>query len=246
LTARRADADEITSAKIVQRQLMPDSQPKITTADFAGASISSRALGGDYYDFISLGNDRVALLLADVSGKGTAAALLMANLQGCIRSHIQTANASITAMLEDVNTLFHASTLPAYYATLFFAVYDGPARRLRYANCGHPSAFVIRASGGVERLDATATVLGMFPTWNCEQASVDVQPGDKVFAYSDGVIESGMNDGPEFGEERVISLLESSRHLDAELTVRRVVEAARGYNAGPQPDDLTAICLRVL
>jgi sigma-B regulation protein RsbU (phosphoserine phosphatase) len=186
----------------------------------------------------------MGFVLADVCGKGIAAALLMANLQGCFRS--QADRASPAALLHEVNRLFYDSTPPEQYATVFFGQYDDLARRLRYVNCGHLPPVLSRAAGGIERLESDATVLGIFPDWTCTEAVVELGPGDTVVMFSDGVTEAGIETDQEFGEDRLIAMIEAGRHSALEPLIGAIVEAARGYSAAGQTDDITVVGIRAV
>ena len=201
-------------------------------------------VGGDYYDFLDMGQGLMGLVLADVSGKGVPAALLMANLQGCFRSHVER-RSSISTLLVEVNRLFVASTSLEQYATVFFAQYDDRTQRLRYVNCGHLPPVLTRANGSIERLEDNATVLGIFDDWNCTEAAVDLSPGNTLVLFSDGVTESGIDTGHEFGENRLITMIDAGRHQPLDVMIDGIVEAARGYSTAGQTDDITVVGLRI-
>src|SRR6188508_2717724 len=167
LEAERRAAHELEIARQVQARLFPQRLPELQSLEYAGACVQTHQVGGDYYDFLDLGQARLCLVLGDIAGKGIAAALLMANLQANLRSQCATAVDQLQLFLRSVNQLFHENTVESAYATLFFAEYDGRERRLRYANCGHLPGLLLRQDGSVERLDATAYVLGLFPDWDC-------------------------------------------------------------------------------
>src|SRR5262249_52507590 len=139
---RRA-AHELEIARQVQARLFPQTLPAVRTLEYAGVCIQARQVGGDYYDFLSLGHDRLGLVLGDISGKGIAAALLMANLQANLRTQYATASDRPLRFLQSVNQLFYENTADNAYASLFFGEYDDQAQRLRYANCGHLSPLLL-------------------------------------------------------------------------------------------------------
>ena len=147
-------------AKEVQARLFPQKRPAVESLDYAGLCLQARQVGGDYYDFLDLGPQRLGLVIGDVVGKGIAAALLMANLQANLRSQCAIALDRPQDVLRAVNRLFCENTPDGGFATLFFAEYDEATRRLRYVNCGHLCALLLRGDDEVDRLDATATVLG--------------------------------------------------------------------------------------
>ncbi len=146
------------------------------TLDYAGNCTQARAIGGDYYDFLDMGPGEVGFVLADVAGKGIAAALLMANLEGSLHSQYssqqRTGSKDIPQLLTSVNRHFYQHTAKDRYATLFFGRYSDATRTLHYVNCGHNPPMLLRKAGAVERLDATATVLGLFSDWQCSVAEV--------------------------------------------------------------------------
>lgn len=243
---RRAESrarTEIEIARNVQQRLFPPPSRHLGSTDYAGRCAPAREVGGDYYDFFDLAPGVLGFLLADVSGKGIAAALLMANLQGCFRSHAAIALDSPRSLLCAVNRLFYDSTPPEQFATLFFGQYDERARRLRYVNCGHPAPIVIAGAGGLERLGTTATVLGAFRDWDCEERSVQLAPGDTLLAFSDGVTEAGIEAGEEFGEERLLEILRRHQRGSLDALIGGLIEAAQA--AGEvQGDDITVVALR--
>jgi serine phosphatase RsbU (regulator of sigma subunit) len=173
--AEQLDADrqrerELEIAKAVQSKLLPQAAPVLTSLDDAGRCIQARAIGGDYFDFISVGDGKLAFVLADISGKGISAALLMASLQASLRAQYTAAPADLRAVLCTVNRVFYGSTATNHYATLFFGVYDETTRRFQHANCGHLRPMIRRGTGPVERLQPTATVIGLFDVWDCRTA----------------------------------------------------------------------------
>ena len=170
MEVERRSAQEMQYARQVQSRLLPQQAPSLKTLDCAGKCIQTRAVGGDYYDFLDLGSGRLGLVLADISGKGMSAALLMANLQANLRGQYALALEDVPHLLRSVNRLFYKNTETSHYATMFFAVYDDETRRLRYVNCGHNPPMLLRANGELERLEATATVLGLFEEWDCSVA----------------------------------------------------------------------------
>jgi serine phosphatase RsbU (regulator of sigma subunit) len=194
---------------------------------------------------VELGAGRVGFVLADVAGKGMSAALLMANLQASIRSQYSMASENLPLILESVNRLFYENTEPNRYTTLFAGSYDDGARGLRYVNCGHNPPLVLRQDGRVERLSATATVLGLFEQWQSSTSQVQFQPGDLLVMYSDGVTEAYDEREEEFGEARLIQVLEANRKLEISALLSKVLEEVNQFSAGKQSDDVTAIVARV-
>src|SRR5258707_2328735 len=216
LESERRAAQEIEIAKQVQARLFPQSQPPLKTLEYAGLCIQARKVGGDYYDFLDLGSERVGFVIGDISGKGIAAALLMANLQANLRSQCAIALDRPQRLLCSVNQLFCDNTPDGAFATLFFAEYNDATGRLRFANCGHLPALVLRRDNAVERLGATATVLGIFKDWDCEIAECRLHPVDTLALYTDGITESYNSDDEQFGEQRLIEALHHHRESSSQ------------------------------
>ena len=239
--AERRGAQEVAIAKQVQARLFPQRLPPIETLEYAGVCIQARQVGGDYYDFLDLGHGRFGLVIADISGKGIAAALLMANLQANLRSQCAIALDQPERWLGSVNQLFHQSTDESAYATLFFADYDDQTRRLRYANCGHLAGLLIRSDNRVERLDATGTVLGLFKDWECAISERMLFPKDLLVLYTDGITESFNEGGDEFGEPRLVEALRNTRDKPAKTVIASIVDEVRRFSRQEQNDDITLI-----
>lgn len=253
MESERHTANELEFARQVQAKLFPQKQPQLATLEYAGVCIQARHVGGDYYDFLDLGRERVGLVIGDVSGKGTAAALLMSNLQAHLRSQCPTywsrpftpfALEQPQRFLRAVNRLFYESTTDNAYATLVFAEYDDAAGRLRYGNCGHLSGVLLRHNNSVERLDSTGTVLGLFKEWNGSTAELQLYSGDVLALYTDGVTESFNPDDEEFGECRLLEALRRHRELAPDLLLKAMTEDVQKFSGHEQRDDLTFIVAR--
>ena len=241
LQAERRVSQEMEIATQVQSRLFPQTQPRMSFLEYAGACIPARAVGGDYYDFLQLGPDRLGLVVADVAGKGIAAALLMANLQANLRSQFVLALEQPERLLQKVNRLFCDNTPDGTFATLFFADYDDSSGYLRYVNCGHLCGLLIRRDGSVERLSSTCTVLGVFKTWECAVSESSLRPGDLLALYTDGVTESMDHALVEYGEERLIESLRRHRQLAPDALVTALVSDVRAFSPHEQRDDVTLI-----
>jgi serine phosphatase RsbU (regulator of sigma subunit)/catechol 2,3-dioxygenase-like lactoylglutathione lyase family enzyme len=241
LEAERRAAHELDIAKQVQARLFPQIQPQLKTMEYAGVCLQARQVGGDYFDFLSLGPQRLGMIIGDVSGKGIAAALLMANLQASLRSQSALAFDQPEALLRSVNRLFYDNTGEAAYASLFFADYDDLSRRLRYANCGHLSGLLLRPDGKVEQLGSTSTLLGLFRDWDCSLCEQELSPGDVLALYTDGVTEACNARGEEFGERNLIDALQQHRELPCQALLTTIVDEVRQFSPQEQHDDITAI-----
>ena len=242
METERRQAREMEIAKEVQLRLLPQAPPCLKTLDCAARCIQARSVGGDSFDFIDLGPNRVGFLLADVSGKGVHAALLMANLQANLRSQCSITPDDPVGLLKKVNGLLWKSTAPEHFATLFFGIYDDSARRLDYVNCGHNPPVLLRPDGTVERLEATATVVGAFEPWECFAREVQIAPGDLVVVFSDGVTEERCKE-EEFGEARLIEELRAHSRLPVDEIVTAIFSSVQQFGAGTQSDDLTLLIL---
>jgi serine phosphatase RsbU (regulator of sigma subunit)/catechol 2,3-dioxygenase-like lactoylglutathione lyase family enzyme len=241
LEAARRVAHELEIARQVQARLFPQRLPPSGTLEYAGLCIQARQVGGDYYDFLNLGQERLGLVIGDIAGKGIAAALLMANLQANLRSQCATALEQPQRFLRSVNQLFYESTIESAYATLFFAEYDDRAQRLRYANCGHLCGLVLRNDDTLDRLESTGTVLGLFGDWDCSIGERRLRSGDVLVLYTDGVTESFNEAGDEFGEDRLIEALRRCRELPSQPMLEAIVDDVRRFSPHEQHDDITLI-----
>jgi sigma-B regulation protein RsbU (phosphoserine phosphatase) len=244
MEAERRAEHELEIAREVQAKLLPQHAPALASLDCAGICVQARQVGGDYYDFLYVGPGQLALVLADVSGKGMSAALLMASLQASLRSQYAQAPDDLPRVLRAVNRTFFESTVSSRYATLFFAIYDERAGRLRYANCGHLPPVVLAADGAVERLQPTASVIGLFEEWTCETREIDLRRGDTLVMFTDGVVEAFDAAGDEFGEGRVLDLLRRQAGLPAEMLVDSVARAVQHHSGSAQFDDFTLVVAR--
>jgi len=241
LEAERRAAQELEIARQVQARLFPQIQPEMKTVEYAGVCLQARQVGGDYFDFLNLGPQRLGLIIGDVSGKGIAAALLMANLQAGLRSQSALAFDQPEALLRSVNRLFFDNTADSAYASLLFADYDDATRRLRYANCGHLSGLLLKCDGKIERLESTGTLLGLFPEWNCSLREQELAPGDVLALYTDGITEARDERGEEFGERYLIESLQRHRELPCQALLSALVDGVRRFSPQEQHDDITAI-----
>jgi serine phosphatase RsbU (regulator of sigma subunit)/predicted enzyme related to lactoylglutathione lyase len=242
---RRA-AQEIDIATQVQAGLFPRRRPPLTTLEYEGLCVQARQVGGDYFDFLDFGGGRVGLVLGDVSGKGLGAALLMANLQAHVRSQFASYSHDIPGLLASVNQLFQESAPAAAYATVFFGAYDDRTRALRFVNCGHPPPLLFRGNGGVESLEPTSNVIGMFENWNGTARDVILNEGDVVALYSDGVIEARNGQDEEFGLERLVDVLKTCAQEESSASgvLSRAMSAVKGFASGQQFDDMTMVVAR--
>lgn len=241
LESERRTVRELEIAKEVQSRLFPQRRPPIRTLEYSGVCLQARQVGGDYYDFLDLGNERLGLVIADISGKGIGAALLMANLQANLRSQSAVAVNHPERLVRSVNQLFYENTPANAFASLFFSEYDDQKRCLRYANCGHLPALLLRSDGSLERLESTGTVLGLFSEWDGSIEEREFLAGDILVLYTDGVTESFNETGEELGEQQLIDVLQRHRDLPPPELLTSVLDLIRKFSAGEQFDDITLI-----
>jgi serine phosphatase RsbU (regulator of sigma subunit) len=244
LESDRRAAQEFEIARQVQARLFPQTLPQFRTLEYAGLCMQAHQVGGDYYDFLNLGQERLGLVIGDIAGKGIAAALLMANLQANLRSQCAIALDQPQRFLRSVNLLFYENTADSAYATLFFAEYDDKVQRLRYVNCGHLAGLLYRSDDTVERLESTCTVLGLFADWDCEVGESRLFSGDTLALYTDGITESFNDAGEEFGEQRLIEALRRHRKLSPRALLTSIVEDVQQFSPRQQHDDITLIVAR--
>jgi phosphoserine phosphatase RsbU/P len=243
LEAERRTAREMEIAKDVQARLLPQHPPKLSTLSCAAQCIQARSVGGDYFDFLPLDATRVGLVIADISGKGVHAALLVANLQAYLRSQSRASVLDPAESMRIVNHMLWTTTAAQHYATMFYGIYDDAERTLTYVNCGHNPPILLRNSGTVELLEATALMVGLFEKWDCTVARTTIAPGDLLAMYSDGVTEAS-RENDEFGEERLIALLEKQRRNPVEAIVKSSLAHVQEFCAGIMSDDMTMLVAR--
>jgi predicted permease len=240
---------DLALAAEVQRRLLPPRPPVAAGLSLAAFTLPARTVGGDYYDFVELPDGQLGIALADIAGKGVAAALLMSVVQASLR--VLTSNGSLECaqLAAKMNGFLYRSTATNSYATFFYARADPARGVLQYVNAGHnPPYLVRRAVTGVEivELNAGGTVLGLFPDLPYEEAAVDIRPGDVLVAFTDGVSEARNADGEEFGEGRLRELLQTTVGAPAEQVASLLAARMREWSAGAeQHDDLTFVVVSV-
>ncbi len=227
-------ARDLQIARQVQAQLLPQKKPAMKSLQIDGHCLQAGLVGGDSYDFLDLGSGHIGLVLADISGKGIPAALLMANLQAALRSLAWQAPRGLPTLLRTLNLQFLDATPPERYSTLFFGDYDDSTGVLRYANCGHPAPLLLRADGSVDHLDSTAPVLGLLERFQPEVAETRLAPGDTLIVYSDGATEPWDD-----GEETLLRIFRESPVSDAVELTARLAAAQK-----EQMDDITLLIAR--
>jgi serine phosphatase RsbU (regulator of sigma subunit) len=243
-TGLRKERHDLATAQEVQKRMLPDQDVYWENIEATGACLAVNEVGGDYYDFLKLSPNRFGLCIADISGKGFAAALMMANLQASLRI-LANEISEPAALMTQINKSFYENSVPEMYATLFYGVYDRPSRHFTFCNAGHNPPLHFRGER-VKKLAEGGTVVGMFATANYEQASIRLAPGDVVVAYSDGLVELTDEAGQEFGEKSLASAVQPHLNLSAlelkTLLLGTVESLSRNEK---RQDDLTIAILKV-
>jgi len=237
---------EIEIAREVQQRLFPQNAPAIPCLEYAGHCRPARGVGGDYYDFLALSNGRLGIAIADISGKGIPAALLMASLQASVRGQSQAADGNVAELMTNVNRLVFEASPSNRYATFFYGQFDPATRKLLYTNGGHNSPMVLRG-GAVILLDTGGPVVGLFRAARYEQGEIQLLPRDLLILYTDGVSEAENPAQDEWGEQALIEAARSSSALPPSEMITHILEATDAFAAGaPQHDDMTLVVARVL
>jgi len=240
----QAEEREREDVEAVQRGFLPKEIPQMAGYEISGAWFPARVVGGDYFDIHSFSETKLAISVADVSGKGMSAALLMSNLQAALK-----ATASDEVPPEDlcrkVNRIICDNVSPDKFITAFYGLLDGARNRLVFTNAGHNAPILARRDGSCHRLGEGGVPLGLFPDWTYERGEVQLFAGDRLVLFTDGVTEVSGADGEEFGEERLVAVLLENRHLSAgELQERILAEVAK-FSGGRFEDDATLVVVAV-
>lgn len=236
--------EELAVARQIQIGLLPRSLPSIASFDFAAFIEPSRQVGGDYYDFIPVGDDRVGVVIADASGKGVPAALLIARMQAMMQSEVRFGK-GIDEMMASVNRFISESTAQDRFATCFYIELDGSSRKARYCNAGHNYPLLVRGDGRVEYLTAGGLLLGAFAEAAYETGVTKMEPGDMLVIYTDGVTEAMDANQIEFGEQRLADDLIKIRSSPAEVVCSKIIKNVKQYAAGiGDTDDMTLVVVK--
>jgi len=233
---------ELNFALEVQQALFPRQFPTDGGLEFSGVCVPASGIGGDYYDVLKLGDGRLVFAIADISGKGISAAILMSNLHAVLRTLARAGRSPVEVCSQLNRHLFDVAD-GTRFATMFYAEWNLAERRLRYINAGHNAPFLLDARGG-QRLVASVPPLGIFYDMEYSLAEVALQPGDLIALYSDGVTEAGINRGDDFGEARLEAVLTANRERPLTELQRRVVTAVHAWAGQELEDDMTLLLVR--
>ena len=241
---------EVEIAREVQERLFPQKLPIIAGLDYAGHCRPALGVGGDYYDFLALPQGQLGVAIGDVSGKGIAAALMMASLQASLRGEATRAPENLAAAVANINRLVYEASSANRYATFFYGQYDPATRKFDYVNAGHNPPMRFHYANGqwtVTRLDVGGTVVGLLESFPYQQGCVSFASGDLLIAYTDGISEAMNNTDEEWGEESLIETVKTCDALSAQNILQRVIAAADEFVAGAkQHDDMTLVVLKVV
>ncbi|MGH9670945.1 MAG: PP2C family protein-serine/threonine phosphatase, partial [Terriglobales bacterium] len=240
----RHERQESEYARDIQQGLLPREIPQVPGFTIAGAWQPARTVGGDYYDVFPLSETELALIVADVSGKGMPAALLMSNLQATVKAYA-TVEPSPKDLCGKVNRAVCKSITIGKFITFFYAVLDPAGRRLTYTNAGHNAPLLARQDGACLRLDAGGAVLGVFPDGSYESACLDLRSGDRLVLFTDGITEAADSSGQELGEERLIALLRENVTASATELRDAIMQGVRQFCREDFADDATLLTVVV-
>lgn len=236
---------EMNVARDIQMELLPKTFPNIAGLDVFGFTVPARHVGGDCYDIIDVGGGRLAITIGDVSGKGTPAAILMANVQAAVRA-LSESGVPPARLIEKVNSLVHRFTEDSVFITFFYCVLDTRTGQLDYVNAGHNPPCVFREDGRKEYLDRGGIVIGVMAGASYEEGAIELGTGDTLVLYTDGITEAANADEEMFGEARLEAVLAEHRHASAREMEEMVYSSIKDFTAGAaQTDDLTMVVVKM-
>ncbi|HYL34739.1 MAG TPA: SpoIIE family protein phosphatase [Bryobacteraceae bacterium] len=245
--AERILARDLEQAAVIQRGLLPVSAPVVPGLDLAGYNAPCRTVGGDYYDFLTYPDGRVAMLVGDVAGKGMPAALLMSSLQARVQVLFDDP-VDLAALVTRLNRIITSNCPSNRFISFFFGVLDPKTGLLTYVNAGHNPPLLVHRTGQVEKLEGTGVILGILPGAKYEQRTCTLEPGDVVVLFSDGVTEACTPDtDEEFGEDRLAAALAELKDLPAQSIIESINQQVQEFTAGAPPaDDITLVIAKRL
>lgn len=237
-------AGELEVARRIQQRLLPEKPPAIEGWQIAGVSVPARQVGGDYYDLIPLAADRLLLVLADVSGKGVPAALLMSSVRASLHTMI-TGREELRDIMVRLNRFIHASTADTEFVTLVLGFLNAGNGKLDYSLAGHDPPYLVRRDGQIERLTAGGLILGAFPQAEYRKGQAVLRPGDLLFTYTDGLSEALNHREEMFGDERIAAVLREHRGDTPDALLELILERLGTFTGDADPsDDITLLAIR--
>lgn len=235
---------ELSLASQIQRDFLPKENPKSKGFEIAGANVPCYQVGGDYYDFIDIDPERIGITIADVSGKGVSASLLMASLRAALQSEVHS-EYDIERMVKKLNDFVHRSSSTNKFITFFFSELNKKTSELKYINAGHNPPLIMDLKGNVRRLESSGFCLGMFPNIDYKLEKLNLNVGDTVLLFTDGITESRNKDNEEFEEKRMIQLMNKHSKIGAEDLIEKINQELEEFTVGTEPsDDQTIVVIK--
>jgi phosphoserine phosphatase RsbU/P len=236
---------EMDLALEIQKNLLPSSVPEIEGIDLYGMSLPSRHVGGDYFDYIKLSDTRVLIAIADVSGKGMPASLLMANVQATLRV-LAPLELPLVDMIRKINGIIYHNTSPDKFVTFFYGIFDTETNEFHYVNAGHNPPYLLRNSGEIEMLTKGGIILGIdefeFPY---ESGSVSINTNDLLYLFTDGISEAMDADHNEFGEDKIVEIIRNNNQISCKELCSLILSEVRKFTGDtPQYDDITMVAMK--
>jgi len=236
---------ELLVAKEIQTRLLPKGAPQIEGFDIQGYTLPTKQVGGDYFDFIELEDKQLGVAIADVSGKGMPAALLMANFQATLRNQ-SLAKISPAEMVVNCNNSVCKSVEPGRFVTFFWGALNCREKSFTYVNAGHNPPFIFNKKGEISRLSDGGLILGILENSAYGQKKVKLNPGDLLLLFTDGITEAMNETQAQFEEERLIKVVEESRNLNSDQIIKKITQEVLVFQGlQPQFDDLTLVVIKV-
>lgn len=238
--------NELELSQVIQRGLLPQQVPSIDGVNIAAFSRPAQILGGDYFDFIDFKNNSHGLIIADVSGHGVSAGMFLSSLQTAFHTLVPDAESPLE-VLERINRLYVHNVNVTTFVTIFFGQYDPQTRVLTYANAGHNSAYLYRMSTNEEIwLRPTGPAIGLMEGFLIHKREVQLEPGDILLLYTDGITEATAPDGVFWSEDRLAEIIRENANSSAEQLVQKTMGALREHTHGnPFADDVTLVISKV-
>lgn len=237
--------EELAIAREIQRGLLPKAPPDIEGYDIEGVNLPSKQVGGDYYDFIKIDDVHYGIAIADVSGKGPPAALLMANLQASLRA-LASEYLSPREMIFKINNLIFRNTDIDTFITFFYGILDTKRRTFTYTNAGHNPPYLFHQDGSLRTLTEGGLILGMMESVIYGEERIQLAPGDLIVMFTDGVTEAINQQEEEFGEERLVKIIQQNRSAEAKQLINKIKDSLRRFAGGVhQNDDITVVVMRI-
>ncbi|MCH7781851.1 SpoIIE family protein phosphatase, partial [candidate division KSB1 bacterium] len=237
--------EELALAREIQQNLLPGDFINIPGFQLEAVNISSQSVGGDYYDFLNFADSTCGIVIADVSGKGVPASLLMANVQASFHA-LSEVMVNPANLIDKINNIIYRNTSSDKFITLFYCRLYPDERRIEYCNAGHNHPFILSKDGTVKYLDKGGLILGIMPDLDYQLDSVDLERGDALIMYTDGVSEAMNKENEEFGENRLLDVCQKLRNNSASTIRDGILNAVNDFSQGaPQYDDITLVVLKV-